>query len=146
MLPKPTRKNRLQLRAETVLKKIALTLTACVLSAPVLAETNPAPTIAPPPTPEEQKQPRPPRAPGIAVAVAVEAALAANAPCTGNGYKTTAMITDSAGVPIVLISNDGGAAITQRVAMSKVQAVLKYGTPAVRSQPRPPPIRPLRPK
>ena len=26
------------------------------------------------------------------------------------------------------------------------QAVLKYGTPAVRSQPRPPPIRPLRPK
>jgi uncharacterized protein GlcG (DUF336 family) len=36
------------------------------------------------------------------------------------------MITDSAGVPIVVISNDGAAAITQRIAMSKVQAVLKY--------------------
>ena len=36
------------------------------------------------------------------------------------------MITDSAGVPIVVISNDGAAAVTQRIAMSKVQAVLKY--------------------
>jgi uncharacterized protein GlcG (DUF336 family) len=36
------------------------------------------------------------------------------------------MITDSAGVPIVMIANDGAAAITQRIAMSKVQAVLKY--------------------
>jgi len=36
------------------------------------------------------------------------------------------MITDSAGVPIVMIANDGAAAITQRIAMSKAQAVLKY--------------------
>ena len=36
------------------------------------------------------------------------------------------MIADSAGVPIVVISNDGAAAVTQRIAMSKIQAVLKY--------------------
>jgi len=50
-----------------------------------------------------------------------------NATCLANGYKTTALITDSAGIPIVLISNDGAAAITQRIAMSKAQATLKYG-------------------
>ena len=96
----------------------------------VLADTNPAPTIAPPPTPDEQKAPRPPRARGIPTALAIEAAVSANATCTANGYKTTALITDSAGVPIVLISNDGAAAITQRVAMSKAQATLKYGKPS----------------
>ena len=54
-------------------------------------------------------------------------AVEANRVCLGNTYKTTAMITDSAGVPIVMIANDGAAAVTQRIAMSKVQAVLKYG-------------------
>lgn len=107
--------------------KSALLVAAMLLVGPVLADTNPAPTIAPPPTPDEQKQPRPPRARGITTALAIEAAVAANAACTANSYKTTALITDSAGVPIVLISNDGAAAITQRIAMSKVQATLKYG-------------------
>ncbi len=107
--------------------KISLVVASLTITAPVFADTNPAPTIAPPPTADEQKLPRPPRARGIPTALAVEAALAANATCTGNGYKTTALITDSAGVPIVVITNDGAAAITQRIAMSKAQAVLKYG-------------------
>lgn len=109
------------------MKKILLTVATLAITAPIFAETNPAPTIAAPPTADEQKLPRPPRARGIPAALAVEAALAANAACAANTYKTTAMITDSAGVPIVVISNDGAAAITQRVAMSKAQAVLKYG-------------------
>jgi uncharacterized protein GlcG (DUF336 family) len=94
--------------------------------APFSTRPNPAPTIAPPPTADEMKLPRPARAKGIPTALAIEAAVEANRVCLGNTYKTTAMITDSAGVPIVVISNDGAAAITQRVAMSKVQAVLKY--------------------
>lgn len=109
------------------MKKFGLLLVAISFTSPVLADTNPAPTIAPPPTPDEQKQPRPPRARGIPTALAVEAASAANAACAASEYKTTAMVTDSAGVPIVVISNDGAAAITQRVAMSKAQAALKYG-------------------
>jgi uncharacterized protein GlcG (DUF336 family) len=112
------------------MKKSLFAVAALTITASVFAETNPAPTIAPPPTPDEQKQPRPPRAPGIATALAVEAAVAANASCAANSYKTTVLITDSAGVPIVVISNDGAAAITQRVAMSKAQAVLKYGIPS----------------
>jgi uncharacterized protein GlcG (DUF336 family) len=106
--------------------KNALFIAAMLAVAPVLADTIPASTIAPPPTRDEQKQPRPPRASGISTALAIEAAAAANATCAANGYKTTALITDSAGVPIVLISNDGAAAITQRIAMSKAQATLKY--------------------
>jgi uncharacterized protein GlcG (DUF336 family) len=108
------------------MKTILLAATAVLIAMPVLAQTNPAPTIAAAPTADEMKMPRPPRARGIPVALAIEGAVEANRTCLGNTYKTTAMITDSAGVPIVMISNDGAAAITQRIAMSKVQAVLKY--------------------
>ena len=44
------------------------------------------------------KLPRPPRARGIPTALAIEAAIEANRTCLGNTYKTTAMVTDSAGV------------------------------------------------
>jgi uncharacterized protein GlcG (DUF336 family) len=108
------------------MKKILLAAAALCIAAPAMAQVNPAPTIAPAPTPDEMKLPRPARAHGIPTALAIEAAVEANRVCLGNTYKTTAMITDSAGVPIVVISNDGAAAITQRIAMSKAQAVLKY--------------------
>ena len=74
------------------------------------------------------KLPRPPRAKGISTALAIEAAQTANASCLASTYKTTTLVTDFVGVPIVVISNDGAAAITQRIAMTKAQAVLKYGT------------------
>jgi uncharacterized protein GlcG (DUF336 family) len=110
------------------MKKILLASAALMLVSPAIQAQpmNPAPTIAPAPTADEMKLPRPPRAHGIPTALAVEAATEANRVCLGNTYKTTAMIVDSAGVPIVVISNDGAAAVTQRIAMSKVQAVLKY--------------------
>ena len=110
------------------MRKLLLASVSLMLAVPVVQAQpmNPAPTIAPAPTADEMKQPRPPRAVGIPTAVAVEAALEANRVCLGNTYKTTAMIADSAGVPIVVISNDGAAAVTQRIAMSKIQAVLKY--------------------
>ncbi len=111
------------------MKKLLLATAALLLAAPAIVSAqpaNPAPTIQPPPTADEMKLPRPPRAAGIPTAVAIEAAVEANRVCLGNTYKTTAMIADSAGVPIVVISNDGAAAITQRIAMSKIQAVLKY--------------------
>jgi uncharacterized protein GlcG (DUF336 family) len=110
------------------MKKILLASACLMLTMPVVQAQpmNPAPTIALAPTADEMKLPRPARARGIPTALAVEAATEANRTCLGNTYKTTALITDSAGVPIVVISNDGAAAVTQRIAMSKVQAVLKY--------------------
>jgi len=110
------------------MKKLLLASVALMLAVPVVQAqpANPAPTIAPAPTPEEMKQPRPARAHGIPTALAIEAAVEANNVCLGNTYKTTSMIADSAGVPIVIISNDGAAAITQRIAMTKIQAAMKY--------------------
>jgi len=112
------------------MKKLLLASAALMLAVPMAQAqpANPAPTIAPAPTAEEFKLPRPPRAKGISTALAIEAAQAANASCQASTYKTTTLIADSAGVPIVVVSNDGAAAITQRIAMTKAQAVLKYGT------------------
>jgi len=121
--------NKTLIREGIRMKKLLLASAALLLAAPAItfAQTaNPAPTIQPPPNADEMKLPRPARAPGISTALAIEAATEANRVCLGNTYKTTAMIADSAGVPIVVISNDGAAAITQRIAMSKIQAVLKY--------------------
>jgi uncharacterized protein GlcG (DUF336 family) len=115
-------------REGTSMKKLLLASVALMLAAPVVQAqpANPAPTIATAPTADELKPPRPPRAPGISTAVAIEGAVEANRVCLGNTYKTTAMIADSAGVPIAMISNDGAAAITQRIAMTKIQAAMKY--------------------
>ena len=110
------------------MKTLLLASAALLLAAPAIVSAqpaNPAPTIAPAPTAAELSN-RPPRAPGISTAVAIEGAIEANRVCLGNTYKTTAMVTDSAGVPIAMISNDGAAAVTQRIAMTKVQAAMKY--------------------
>jgi uncharacterized protein GlcG (DUF336 family) len=110
------------------MKKLLLASVALMIAAPVVQAqpANPGPTIAAAPTADEMKVPRPPRAPGMSTALAIEGAVEANRVCLGNTYKTTAMIADSAGVPIVVISNDGAAAITQRIAMTKIQAAMKY--------------------
>jgi len=110
-----------------IMKKTLLAASVLMLAAPsVQAQPmNPAPTIAGPPTAAEMAN-RPPRARGIPVALAVEGAMEANRVCLGNTYQTTALVTDSAGVPIAMISNDGAKAVTQRIAMTKAQAVLKY--------------------
>ena len=107
------------------MRKLLLASVALMLAAPAaLAQMNPAPTIAPAPNADEMKLAnRPARAPGISTAVAIEGAIEANRTCLGNTYKTTAMVADSAGVPIAMISNDGAAAVTQRIAMTKIQAV-----------------------
>jgi len=110
------------------MKKLLLASAALLLATPAIVSAqpaNPAPTIAPAPTAAELSN-RPPRAPGMSTAVAIEGAIEANRTCLGNTYKTTAMVTDSAGVPIAMISNDGAAAVTQRIAMTKVQAAMKY--------------------
>jgi uncharacterized protein GlcG (DUF336 family) len=74
--------------------------------------------------------PPPPRAKGPALALAVEAAQTAVATCLGNGYKVTALIVDSGGATVVLLSGDGAAERTQAIAATKVATVLKYKVPS----------------
>jgi uncharacterized protein GlcG (DUF336 family) len=107
------------------MKKILFTAAALIAAGPVLAET-----ILPNPTNPEAQAPRPPRARGIPAALAVEAADTANSTCLANGNKTTTIVIDSEGVPIALVSNDGAAAITQRIAMGKAMISLKTKGPS----------------
>ena len=93
------------------------------------ADNPPRPTMAPSPSVAEQTaQPRPARAKGITSALAVEAAQTAVEACAAmpKNYRVTALVTDSAAVPITLVTGDNGAAITQRIAMGKAQLVVKY--------------------
>lgn len=82
-------------------------------------------TILSNPTAAEAAAPRPPRARGIPTDLAIEAAQTAIARCHDDGYKVTALIVDSDAVPIAMISGDGAAAITQRIAMGKALISVK---------------------
>jgi uncharacterized protein GlcG (DUF336 family) len=104
------------------MKKLSLiAAAACVF----FAEQAVAQTILPNPTAAEASAPRPPRARGIATDLAIEAAEAAIARCRDDGYKVTALVVDSDAVPIAMISGDGAAAITQRIAMGKAMISVK---------------------
>ena len=74
--------------------RLFVALCASVAAASAMAQA-PAPAAAPGAPP-----PAPPRARGPELALAVEAAQTAIAVCLANGYKTTATVVDSAGVPV----------------------------------------------
>lgn len=100
--------------------KAVLIVTALVLPTAALGQT-----ILPNPTAAEAQAPRPARARSIPVALAIEAAQVANATCRAAGNRTTTIVIDQEGVPIAMISDDGAAAITQRIAMGKAIIALK---------------------
>jgi molybdate transport system substrate-binding protein len=87
---------------------------------------EPLPTVVPPPSADEVRAPRPARARGVPVALAIEGAQTAIATCLITNFKVTALVVDAAGVPIAMVSGDGAAAVTQRIAMGKAQTVIKY--------------------
>lgn len=97
----------------------------CVLIASALSIATLVQAQAPAQTPQGRTPP-PPRARGPSLALAVEAAQVAVATCAANGYKTTVLIVDSAGVPVVLLSGDGVGEGTQKIAPTKIAAALRY--------------------
>jgi uncharacterized protein GlcG (DUF336 family) len=105
------------------MKKRLLVCAALLATAPAVAQ--PVPTILPNPSNPEAQAPRPDRAHGIPTLLAIEAANAANDTCKANGNITTTVVVDSEGTPIVVISNDGAKAITQRIAQGKAMIALK---------------------
>jgi len=104
--------------------RLFLALCATVAAASAMAQA-PAPAAAPGAPP-----PAPPRARGPALALAVEAAQTAIAVCLTNGYKTTATVVDSAGVPIAMLAADGAAERTQMIGLTKTSATIKYKVPS----------------
>lgn len=102
------------------------TLTLALIAAGVMA----AAAHAQAPAPAAAPAPPPPRARGPALAVSVEAAQKAVATCLANGYKTTATVVDSAGVPVVMLAGDGAAERTQMIGLTKTWVVIKYKVPS----------------
>lgn len=86
-----------------------------------------AQSFAPAPSDVEVRARRPERAEGISSALALEAAQVAVGACTAGGFKTTAMVVDSAGAPIAMLSADGAAEITHRIASGKAMTASKLG-------------------
>jgi uncharacterized protein GlcG (DUF336 family)/quercetin dioxygenase-like cupin family protein len=106
---------------------------AALIAAPACAQT-----FLPSPTAQEAQAPRPARGRGIPSALAVEAAQVAVAECSAQGLKVTALVADSESVPIAVVSADGAAAITQRIAAAKartsVETKLPTGEAAARAR------------
>lgn len=101
--------------------KLVLTL-AALIAMPMEVQAQ---TINPSPTAEEARAPRPARARGISSALAVEAAQKAVETCQAGGLRVTALVVDSVGSPIAMVSGDGAAVITQRIASGKAVMSVK---------------------
>jgi uncharacterized protein GlcG (DUF336 family) len=79
---------------------------------------------------DQTRLPRPPRDRGPALAPAVLAAQTAVEACQAKGFKVTAVVVDSVAMPVVLLSGDGAALITQAIAMGKAVSSVKNGMPS----------------
>ena len=106
------------------MNKALLVSAALAVASPAAAQT-----ILPSPSQPEAQAPRPARAPGISSALATEAAQAAVAACAAQGLKVTALVVDSAAAPIAMVSGDGAAVITQRIASGKAVMAVKIKQP-----------------
>jgi uncharacterized protein GlcG (DUF336 family) len=82
------------------------------------------------PSNEAASAPRPQRERGPALIPAVAAARTAVQACEAMGFQVTAVVIDSAAVPVVMLSGDGAAAITQGIALGKAVSSLKNGRPS----------------
>ena len=77
------------------------------------------------PSNEAIREPRPLRDRGPALAPAILAAQTAVNACETKGYKVSAVVVDSAATPVVVLSGDGAALITQSIAMGKAVSSAK---------------------
>lgn len=82
------------------------------------------------PSNEQATAPRPLRERGPALAPSLVAAQTAVDACAAMGFQVTVAVVDSAALPVVLLSGDGAAAITQSIAMGKAVSAVKNGKPS----------------
>lgn len=67
-----------------------------------------------------------PRAEGPSLQTAIDLALAAVEACDGRGHKVSALVADSIGVPVVMLSGDGAGERAQLISHTKAHTVVKY--------------------
>ena len=79
------------------------------------------------PNDEAARAPRPQRERGPALAPAILAAQTAVEACHAMGYQVTAVVVNSAAMPVVILSGDGAPVITQSIAMGKAVSSVRNG-------------------
>lgn len=82
------------------------------------------------PSNDAARAPRPLRERGPALTPALIAAQSAVEACEAMGFQVSVAVIDSAGLPVVLLSGNGAAAITQSIAMGKAVSSLRNGKPS----------------
>jgi uncharacterized protein GlcG (DUF336 family) len=81
------------------------------------------------PSNDEARAPRPLRDRGPALDPALTAAKTAVDTCAAKGHQVTAVVVDTAGLPVVILSGNGAAAITQSIGMGKAVSAVRNGKP-----------------
>jgi uncharacterized protein GlcG (DUF336 family) len=112
------------------MRKILFATAFYAIAAPAFSQV-----ITAPPTMEDFKAPRPPHGHGVSPDLAIEAIQAALAACASQGAKVTALMVDSEGVPIALVSADGGV-LTERLVASKARVALRTKMTSAEAQAR----------
>ncbi len=110
--------------------QIAAGLALVGMCAPLNLETANAQVTFTAPGDDAAKAPRPLRERGPALEPALIAAQVAVDTCEAKGYQVSVAVVDSAGLPVVLLSGNGAAAITQSIAMGKAVSSVKNGKPS----------------
>lgn len=84
----------------------------------------------PPPDTVEITAPRPHRVKSIPPALATRAAQAAVDACVKQGAPVAAIVIDSQGIPITMLTADDTPAMVERIIMGKAYSALKTGMPS----------------
>lgn len=71
-----------------------------------------------------------PRAPAPGLDQSIAAARAAVRYCAAKGAKVSALVSDAAGQPVVLLSGDGAGYRSQLIARTKAHIAVRYGMPS----------------
>lgn len=71
-----------------------------------------------------------PRPDGPSLDTSIKLALAAVESCKAKGGKVSVLVTDSMGIPIVLLSGDGAGERSQLITQTKAHIVVKYRMPS----------------
>lgn len=70
----------------------------------------------------------PAKSPGLRISI--DLAVAAVESCLAKGGAVSVLVTDAAGVPVVILSGDGAGERGQLITHTKAQTVVKYGKPS----------------
>jgi uncharacterized protein GlcG (DUF336 family) len=111
-------------------KTIFTNLFLAVLCSSISVTTANAQVTFTTPSNDEARAPRPPRERGPALEPALIAAHTAVETCAAKGYRVSVVVVDSAGLPVILLSGNGAAAITQSIAMGKAVSSVRNGKPS----------------